>query len=79
MNQRTNKPVPVKQPKSWGTSTAAFYGRLEGEPLQVKLTTGEVLDGYLVGLDRYDIFIEQADGRAMLVSKNAIAWVRRAA
>ena len=79
MRQAANKPAPTKRPAQWGTSTTAFYAELEGEPIRVQLITGEVITGRLSGLDRYDVFIEQADGNEALISKGAIAWVRRAA
>lgn len=67
----------TKRPDNWGTSTAAFYAELEGEPIRVQLVTGEVITGQLSGVDRYDVFIEQTDGDEVLISKGAIAWVRR--
>ena len=77
----TARPTKSKTrgPDSWGTSTAAFYAELEGEPIRAQLITGEVITGRLSGLDRYDVFIEQADGDEALISKGASAWVRRAA
>ena len=68
----------TRGPDSWGTSTAAFYAELEGEPIRAQLITGEVITGRLSGVDRYDVFVEQADGDEVLISKGAIAWVRRA-
>jgi len=79
MHQAASKPVPTKPHAQWGTSTAAFYAELEGEPIRVQLITGEMITGRLAGLDRYDVFVEQADGDEVLISKGAIAWVRRAA
>ena len=78
MTEAATKRSKARQPDSWGTSTAAFYAELEGEPIRAQLITGEVITGQLSGVDRYDVFVEQADGDEALISKGAIAWVRRA-
>ena len=79
MHQAASKLMPTKRPAQWGTSTTAFYAELEGEPIRVQLITGEVITGRLSGLDRYDVFVKQTGGDEVLISKGAIAWVRRAA
>jgi hypothetical protein len=31
----------------------------------------------LMGIDRYDVFVEQPDGIQVLIAKGAIAWARQ--
>ncbi len=76
MNDR-NTQKPSRPPDIWGTSSAAFYAELEGEAIEVQLITGSRLTGLLSGIDRYDLFLEQAGGHEVLVSKGAIAFVQR--
>ena len=78
MTDRNTK-KPPRPPDIWGTSSAAFYAELEGEAIDVELITGARLTGLLSGVDRYDLFLEQADGNEVLVAKGAIAYVQRAA
>ena len=77
MSDRAAK-KPPRIPDIWGTSSAAFYAELEGEAIVVQLLTGACLTGLLSGVDRYDLFLEQADGREVLVAKGAIAYAQRA-
>jgi hypothetical protein len=74
-----NAKKPPRPPDIWGTSSAAFYAELEGEAIDVQLITGTRLIGLLSGVDRYDLFIEKADGSEVLVAKGAIAYAQRAA
>jgi sRNA-binding regulator protein Hfq len=78
MTDRNTK-KPPRPPDIWGTSSAAFYAELEGEAIDVELITGAQLTGLLSGVDRYDLFLEQADGNEVLVAKGAIAFAQRAA
>ncbi len=76
MGNRSDK-QPPRIPAIWGTSSAAFYADLEGETIVLHLITGDCLSGVLSGVDRYDLFLEQADGSEVLVAKGAIAHAQR--
>lgn len=58
----------------WGTSAARFYARCEGEEVAIHLLTGDKLVGILIGVDKYDVFIERSDS-VFLIAKHAIAWI----
>ncbi|CAG1004365.1 hypothetical protein ANRL4_03439 [Anaerolineae bacterium] len=77
MTEPTLKQSAKKTPETWGTSSASFYARLEGESSTFQLVTGEQIVGILMGVDRYDVFIEQSDGIQILLAKGAIAWARQ--
>jgi sRNA-binding regulator protein Hfq len=64
-----------KIPQRWGASEALFYAALEGERIEVNLTTGESVKGELVGVDTYAIFVKVEEAYTVLVAKHAIATV----
>ena len=66
--------APKGPPNRWGTSSARFFARLEGELIRVHFENGEVLTGSLMGLDLFDLFIE-VDGVTRLIAKHAVAWI----
>ncbi len=66
--------VPKGPPNRWGTSSARFFARLEGELIRVHFENGEVLTGSLMGLDLFDLFIER-EGITRLIAKHAVAWI----
>lgn len=68
---------PEELPLKWGTSTAKFYARCEGESITLHLTDGVTLSGILVGVDKYDVFIER-DTQVILVAKHAVGWIEPA-
>ncbi len=61
-------------PLKWGTSAARFYARCEGEGVILHLTSGDSLVGILIGVDKYDVFIE-SDAQVILVAKHAVGWI----
>ena len=65
---------PEEFPLKWGTSTAKFYTRCEGDRITLHLTDGTTLTGLLVGVDKYDVFIER-DTQVILVAKHAVGWI----
>ncbi len=67
---------PEEFPLKWGTSTAKFYARCEGDRITLHLTDGTTLTGLLVGVDKYDVFIER-DTQVILVAKHAVGWIER--
>ena len=58
----------------WGTSAARFYARCEGEEVALHLLNGDQLAGILIGVDKYDVFIERG-ASVLLIAKHAIAWI----
>ncbi len=66
----------TKIPEKWGTSAAAFFARHEAERLNIHLLSdAKVVSGILVGVDRYDIFVERDDGVVVLICKHAIQHI----
>ena len=71
----TSPVAPVKAPDKWGVLSAAFFATVKGQAIMVHLQNGEVLQGRLVGVDKYDVCLEPGDHSTLLVTKHAIAWI----
>lgn len=61
--------IPVR----WGVSEAKWMADRENELIDVHLRSGDILRGYLIGLDQFTIGLErESDGKVLLVCKHAI-------
>lgn len=67
-----------KTPGRWGLREPKFFADCENELVAVHLITGDVLRGYIIGLDIYGIGLE-IDGRKypVWIHKHAIAYIER--
>ena len=62
--------------KTWGVSAAEFYKGLRDQPIQVVTIDGKLYKGNLVGVDVYDLVIQQAAGATILLAKHAVKFVQ---
>ncbi len=63
--------IPVR----WGTSEAAWMASKENELIMVHLRGGEVIAGYLIGLDQFVIGLEHKEnGKTILICKHAVDY-----
>jgi sRNA-binding regulator protein Hfq len=75
----SNEEKKAEKPKrNWGQSQARYLAALEGKQVAVVFADGKALKGELVGVDTYEIFIKQANGLEVMVSKGAIKYVHPA-
>ena len=68
-----------KPKRNWGQGQARYLAALEGKQVAVVFADGKALKGELVGVDTYEIFIKQANGLEVMVSKGAIKYLHPAA
>jgi len=74
------KQEKAKKPKpNWGQSQAAYLAALEGKQVTVVFNDGKAMKGELTGVDMYDLFIKQANGLEVMISKGAIKYLHPAA
>ncbi|MDF1512291.1 MAG: hypothetical protein P1S60_00635 [Anaerolineae bacterium] len=72
-------PDKTKPPQVWGKRTAEFFTDLENQPVQVAVVTGKIFKGTLIGVDVYDIIIQQESGLQLLIAKGNIVYVHKVA
>jgi small nuclear ribonucleoprotein (snRNP)-like protein len=68
----------TKPAQVWGKRAAEFYTELENQMVQVSVTSGKTFKGTLIGVDVYDIIIQQESGLELLISKGNIVYVHKA-
>jgi hypothetical protein len=68
----------VRPAQVWGKRAAAFYNKLENQLVQVAVTNGKIFKGTLIGVDVYDIIIQQESGLELLIAKGNIVYVHKA-
>jgi len=61
-----------KLKRNWGQSQAGYLAALEGKQVTVVFADGKALKGELTGVDTYEVFIKQANGLEMMVSKGRV-------
>jgi small nuclear ribonucleoprotein (snRNP)-like protein len=66
-----------KLPQVWGRRTAAFFAELANEMVLVAVCNDKVFKGRLVGVDVYDIIIEQESGLELLIPKGNIIYIHK--
>ena len=65
-----------KKPKrNWGQSQAAYLAALQGRQVTVVFVDGKALKGELAGVDTYELFVKQANGLEIMISKGAIKYL----
>ncbi len=67
----------TKPPQVWGKRSAAFYSELQNKTVLVAVASGKVFKGQLIGVDVYDIIIEQKSGLELLIPKGNIIYVHQ--
>lgn len=66
-----------KPKQVWGKRSAAFYAELENEEVLVAVSNDKVFKGQLIGVDVYDIIIQQPSGLELLIPKGNIVYIHR--
>jgi len=65
-----------KKPKNnWGQNQAAYLAALQGRQVTVVFLDGKALKGELTGVDTYELFVRQANGLEIMISKGAIKYL----
>lgn len=68
-----------KKPKrNWGRSQAEYLAALEGRQVTVVFADGKALKGELIGVDTYELFVRQANGLEVMISKGAVKYLHPA-
>ena len=68
----------VRPAQVWGKRAAEFYTALENQLVQVAVSTGKTFRGTLIGVDVYDIIIQQESGLELLIAKGNVVYVHKA-
>ena len=68
----------VKAQQVWGKRAAEFYAELENQKVQIAVATGKIFKGTLIGVDVYDIIIQQESGLKLLIAKGNVVYVHKA-
>ena len=73
-NSQRSERAP-KFPTRWGVSEAKWMADRENELINVHMRSGDVITGYLVGLDQFVIGLEdQASRKTLLIAKHAVDY-----
>ncbi len=64
-----------KPKRNWGRTQAEYLAALQGKPVKVVFVDGKALRGKLVGVDTYELFIEQDSGLEVMVVKGAVKYL----
>ena len=76
----SNEEKKAEKPKrNWGQSQAKYLAALEGKQVTVVFADGKALKGELIGVDTYELFVKQANGLEVMISKGAIKYLHPAA
>lgn len=76
MSSEEEKVKKAEKPKrNWGQSQAKYLAALEDRQVTVVFADGKALKGELTGVDTYELFIRQANGLEVMVSKGAIKYL----
>ena len=82
MMMNTSKQVKLNQvgqkKRTWGQSQAEYLAALEGNQVTIVFADGKAMKGELVGVDTYEVFIRQASGLEVMISKGAIKYLHPA-
>lgn len=73
-----DKPATPPAAGVWGVKAPQFYAPLRGKTVAVKIVTGEILKGVLLGVDVYDLVLRQETGLTLLLPKGNIVYVHAA-
>jgi len=79
MSNEEKQKKAEKPKRNWGQNQAGYLASLEGKQVTVVFADGKALKGELTGVDTYEIFIKQANGLEVMVSKGAIKYLHPAA
>jgi len=79
MNTEEKQEKAKKPKRNWGQSQAGYLAALEGKQVTVVFNDGKAMKGELTGVDTYEIFVRQANGLEVLISKGAIKYLHPAA
>ena len=64
-----------KPPSHWALTGDEVLKRLQGKHFVLHLLDGEVMEGTLVGYDRYNLTLMRDDG-LLLIPKHAVKYLR---
>lgn len=61
----------------FGRRSYQFFEDLKDQPVRVATVTGKQYNGTLIGVDIYDIIIQQENGLELLFPKGNVVYVHR--
>lgn len=68
----------AKIPGRWGLREPKFFADCENEPVIIHLVNGEVLRGFITGLDMYGIALEvTGSDKPVWIMKHSISHIER--
>lgn len=63
----------------WGQRQAQYLADLQDQQVTIVFQDGKALQGALVGVDQFFLFIRQTSGLEVMVSKGAVKYLHPAA
>jgi sRNA-binding regulator protein Hfq len=78
MNNEEKQEKAKKPKRNWGQNQAEYLAAMEGKQVTVVFADGKALKGELTGVDTYELFIKQANGLEVMISKGAIKYLHPA-
>ncbi len=69
------RPAADRPPLYWGQTTAEFLYRLRGQAIRLVTLDGKEYRGQLVGVDRFEVFLQPASGPVLCMHKHAIKYI----
>jgi len=63
-----------RAPWHFGPGEQEFFTALKGQKVAVKLMTGELFEGVIIGVDTYHVTLLRGDGMRVVLYKHAIAY-----
>ena len=66
-------------PRGWGWSQQKFLDELRDEWIKVVFMDGKVIKGVLIGVDKFDIFIQPVNEPKVMISKGGIRYLHQTA
>jgi len=77
--QRMSNEEKKKPKRNWGQNQANYLAALKGKQVTVVFANGKALKGELTGVDTYELFLRQANGLEVMISKGAVKYLHPAA
>jgi len=83
----SNEEKKKKPKRNWGQNQAEYLAApstslrtgLEGKQVTVVFLDGKAMKGELMGVDTYELYIQQSNGLEVMINKGAIKYLHPAA
>ena len=74
----SNEEKKKKPKRNWGQNQAEYLAALKGKQVTVVFLDGKAMKGELMGVDTYELYIQQSNGLEVMINKGAIKYLHPA-